>query len=518
MKLTIYIVDDEPMAIRHLETLLKETSLELEVVGTAPNGVKAIPEIAKLHPDFVFVDISMPVMDGLQMSEAVLKQNPAQKIFMLTAYRDFEYAKKSVSIGVTDYILKNELSEQGLEELLRKNAADLNMERRRRHTIMETNLRNFFLSDAFCGMEEEWIYQDKPLQRYILLCIAPRPEIMLRYEERRRTGHVDCYEMENSITTEGVTCRAFIEIHQNEYCGIFFVQQDTGNAEQKCVKIAEDIMKRFGQDMPNHICIISTPVKRFSMLASTYHQLRNQMGLLYAGTEKIYLESKIEQPKERVETLNQDKWMKEWHQALEKGSREEAQELLETHMKLMRGCCDVWQYTEHVQEICRNIEALLKEKKYTPQILRMKEYYTDVSCLERDLKDSQDRYLIERKERREKRYSRHIILAQEYIQNQYSQDISVIDIAEAAGISEGHLRRCFKKEMNINVVNYLADYRLGRAKELMKNGRGNIDEIWKKTGFTSGQYFSYVFKKKEGITPREYMRMINDEGRSQERK
>ena len=93
MKLTIYIVDDEPMAIRYLETLLKGTGLEIVIAGKASNGVKAVSEILKLHPDFVFADISMPVMNGLEMSEHVLKQNPSQKIFLLTAYRDFEYAK-----------------------------------------------------------------------------------------------------------------------------------------------------------------------------------------------------------------------------------------------------------------------------------------------------------------------------------------------------------------------------------------------------------------------------------------
>ncbi len=518
MKLTVYIVDDEPMAIRYLEMLLKGTALELEVIGTAPNGVKAIPEIARLHPDFVFVDISMPVMDGLQMSEEVLKQNPAQKIFMLTAYRDFEYAKKSVRIGVADYILKNELSEQALEELIRKNAKDLDLERRQRHTIMETNLRNFFLSNNFSGVGEEWIYQDKPLQRYVLFYIAPRPEIVLKHQDRRHGEYADCYEIQNSITELGIVCRAFIEMFRNEYCGIFFVQQDTGDIGWKCRKIAGNIMERFGRDMPDHICLVSSPVGQFFMLQNMYNRLRSKMEFLYAGTKTVYLESEILPRKISDGNLNQDTWIAQWRQVLEKGDQKEAGALLEMHLKDMRECLGVWEYTEKIQEICRNMEALLKEKNFSLQILKLAASYMDVELLEKDLRDSQDRYLEEQQERRENRYSRHTILAQEYIQNNYSRDISVADISEAAGISEGHLRRCFKKEMKVNVVNYLTDYRLNSAKNLMKGGRENIDEIWKKTGFTSGQYFSYVFKKKEGITPRDYMRMANDEGSNQQNK
>ena len=510
MKLTIYIVDDEPMAVRYLEMLLKGTNLDLEVIGTAPNGVKAIPEIAKLHPDFVFVDISMPVMDGLQMSEEVLKQNPAQKIFMLTAYRDFEYAKKSVRIGVADYILKNELSEQSLEELIRENAEDLEVERRHRHTVLETNLRNFFLSDVSSETGKEWIYQDKALQRYVLLYIAPKPEIILRHEEKKYHESVDSYAVENSITIKGITCRAFIEVFRNEYCGVFFAQQDSGNIVEKCKKAAQEILEQFGHDMTDYICIVSSPVSRFSTLQMLYGRLRRKIDFLYVGTKQIYLEDELSQDKISESRRNQDNWITRWRKDLINGKQDEANELLKKQLKDFRECLDVWEYAEKIREICRNIESTLREKKYDPCVLNMKPVYTNVELLEKDLCSSQQRYSDEYKKRLGNRYSRYTILALEYIRDHYSQDISVADIAEAAGISEGHLRRCFKKEMNANIVNYLTEFRLDSAKELMKDSRESIDEIWKKTGFTSGQYFSYVFKKKEGITPRDYMRMVND--------
>ena len=108
----------------------------------------------------------------------------------------------------------------------------------------------------------------------------------------------------------------------------------------------------------------------------------------------------------------------------------------------------------------------------------MQDEYQDVGLLERELFEVQDNVLRAQEERRQKSYSRHVILAQEFINRNYKEDISVADIAEAAGISEGHLRRCFKKEMDINVVNYLTEYRLSHAKRLMQDRKGSIDEIW----------------------------------------
>lgn len=509
--MTVFIVDDEPLSIRYLEMLLKGTSLDIEVVGMASNGVKAIPKIIQIQPDFVFVDISMPIMDGLQMAEEVLRKNPAQKIFVLTAYRDFEYAKKSVSIGVADYILKNEISEEKLEDLIRKSVMDLEVERRRRHTVMETNLRNFFLFDNFPGVGEEETYKSKPLQRYVLMYIAPRPEIVLKHEEQRQRAYIDCYEIENNIVEEGIACRAFVELFRNEYCGIFFTQPKCGDIEQKCMKIAKTIMEQFERKLPTHICLISSPSEHFSMLQGSYNLLRSKLEVLYAGTQRIYKEREITIHSGSRDMVKQDDWLAQWNQILEKGNKEEADILLITHLMKLKENLSVWEYTEKIQQICRNMESLLKEKKMSPEILRLEDCYTDIQKLEQDLIESQDQYLCEQQKRRTSCYSRHILLAMEYIQKHYDQDISVSDIAEAAGISEGHLRKCFKNEMNVNVINYLTEYRLKCAKLLMKRSNENLDEIWRKTGFASAQYFSYVFKKKENITPREYMRMINND-------
>lgn len=509
MKLTVYIVDDEPMAIQYLEMLLKGTSLDLIVIGKASNGVKAIPDIAKLHPDFVFVDISMPVMDGLQMAEEVLKHNPMQKIFILTAYKDFEYAKRSLRIGVADYILKNELSEKTLEELIGRNAMELEKERRRRHTILETNLRKFFFSASLPDSGEGWFYQDKPLQRYVLLYVRPRPKVILRHEEPEKGRGIDCYEVESSLEGDDIVCRAFIEISHGEYLGVFFAQQDSGNIEEKCKRIAEKIDETFRDSLEGYLYLVSTPTGRFSTLPEIYARLRKKTEYLFTGTRTVYMERSI---KEHIkeEKQNEDRWLLQWRTGLSDGKCEEAEELLLSHLSELKESLGIWEYTEKIREICRNMEVILKERKMNPQILELKASYCNVATLEQDLIQGQKKLIAELERRREEHFSRHIILALEYIHMHYRDDISVADIAEAAGISEGHLRRCFKKEMSINVVNYLTDYRLDCAKKMMRDRRKNIEEIWKETGFATGQYFSYVFKKKEGITPRDYMRKVNN--------
>ncbi|MDO5392224.1 MAG: response regulator [Eubacteriales bacterium] len=515
MALTIYIVDDEPMAVQYLKMLLEGTSQRPEVIGTAPNGVKAIEEIVRLQPDFVFADISMPVMDGLKMSEEVLKQNPAQKIFILTAYRDFDYAKKSVNIGVTDYLLKNELSETVLDNLICKHMAEIELEKRRQHTLMETNMRNFLLSDVNTDADFEF-YQDKPLQRYVLFFILPRPEIILEHREDRYRERLDCYQIENSVAVQGIVCRAFAQMFADEYCGIFFAQENAGNVEVKCRKAAEDIMQKFGLEQSGYCCLISSPVSRFAGLPQTYRRFRKISGFLYSGTKAICLEREIISKEDIGERVSHDLWMNEWKSVLEKENAKETDAFLDTYFEKMHAELDVWEYTERIREICSYIRRMLQNKKINAEILRMNPSYKNVESLEKDIRDSLKRYFEELYERREKLYSRYIILAQEYIHNNFKNAISILDVAEAAGISEGHLRRCFKKELDTSVLNYLTDYRLKQAKILLKKDGESIDSVWKKTGFMSAQYFSSVFRKKEGMTPSDYMKSTDMEKAGQQ--
>ena len=120
-------------------------------------------------------------------------------------------------------------------------------------------------------------------------------------------------------------------------------------------------------------------------------------------------------------------------------------------------------------------------------------------------------YFQEREERSGSIYSEHVADAMAFIRRHYMEDISVADIAGAASLSEGHLRRLFKQELNTSVIDYLTEYRIERAKELLQQRSRPASQIWQETGFSAAQYFSYVFRKKEGKTPKEYQNERTDE-------
>jgi len=114
----VVLVDDEALILRGLSTVIPWAEMGCEVVGTATNGLAGLELIRKLKPDILFTDIRMPNMDGLTMLAALGSEFPRMQTAVLTAYRDFDYARQAITLGVCRYLLKpSNLNE--LEETLR---------------------------------------------------------------------------------------------------------------------------------------------------------------------------------------------------------------------------------------------------------------------------------------------------------------------------------------------------------------------------------------------------------------
>ena len=125
---TILIVEDESLILQDILTLFDWKAAGFETL-TAANGVQGLSVFQKKRPLIVMTDVRMPHMDGLTMIERIRELAPETKFILLTAYQDFDYARTALRLGVTDYLLKKDLSEatirQALENLSKKPTPDL---------------------------------------------------------------------------------------------------------------------------------------------------------------------------------------------------------------------------------------------------------------------------------------------------------------------------------------------------------------------------------------------------------
>ncbi|WP_214629079.1 response regulator transcription factor [Paenibacillus agaridevorans] len=115
----ILVVDDEPMIRKGLEKLISQTASAEVIVETAENGADALDRIQANRPDFVFTDIRMPRMDGLELCKHIRENDSSIDVVVVSGYSDFEYAQKCVSYGVKEYILKP-VTRHGVAETIGK--------------------------------------------------------------------------------------------------------------------------------------------------------------------------------------------------------------------------------------------------------------------------------------------------------------------------------------------------------------------------------------------------------------
>ena len=120
----VVLVDDERLIVRGLSSVVPWAELGCEVCGTACDGNSGLELIRSLRPDMVITDIRMPNMDGLTMLAALRSEYPEIQTTVLTAYRDFEYARQAITLGVCRYLLKPSDLEE-LKETIRLMASRL---------------------------------------------------------------------------------------------------------------------------------------------------------------------------------------------------------------------------------------------------------------------------------------------------------------------------------------------------------------------------------------------------------
>lgn len=122
----VALVDDERLILEGLSRVVPWESLGCRVAGTASDGREGLALIRREQPDMVLTDIRMPNMDGLTMLAALHSEFPRMQMTVLTAYRDFDYAKRALTLGVCRYLLKPSKMDE-IHEAVRFMAARLDV-------------------------------------------------------------------------------------------------------------------------------------------------------------------------------------------------------------------------------------------------------------------------------------------------------------------------------------------------------------------------------------------------------
>ncbi|HUX50409.1 MAG TPA: response regulator [Spirochaetia bacterium] len=102
----VVLVEDEPAALRYLQTLVERTCPELTVAATAGDGEQGFEISRKLHPDLVITDVKMPIVNGIDLVRRLKEQLPEIPVIIVSGHEEFDFVRQALDTGVVDYLLK----------------------------------------------------------------------------------------------------------------------------------------------------------------------------------------------------------------------------------------------------------------------------------------------------------------------------------------------------------------------------------------------------------------------------
>lgn len=276
----LLLVDDEPMIRKGLFKLIqKYDEDQISEIQTAENGAEALELIEVYRPDFVLTDIRMPKVDGIELCRIVSEKYPYIHLVIVTGYDDFEYARKSILYGVTEYILKP-ITRKGIEDMLHRL-----IERARKKEGSSLSLAQFHqwlnqMEEAIWTMDEEQItlYTDEMFTRFrqntLSLAQQKRHVAELSQLLNERLNSRDVYPIQVQYEDQNAQ-----RVEELENCFRSYIAHIVGFLREKRkgkIKDPVEVAKQFIEENLSRDFSLEEVAERIGLNASYFSQLFKQ--------------------------------------------------------------------------------------------------------------------------------------------------------------------------------------------------------------------------------------------------
>ena len=489
----ILLVDDDWSAMKYLSKMIPWQDGH-ELIGMLTDGQEALTCIDKHPVDLVITDIRMPAMDGLTLAEHLRKSHPEVLVYLLTAYKDFEYARRAIETRTQGYLLKDEIDSQGMAKILSQCQKILNDLHTNALYKGEGELRDLIhrqKSDTeqlpYCGLR--------------LSVIIPKAGSLLPVTNLPGDLPQVCEPPPISPALHPlylpVNFGLLIAFRQEELTKNFIRVEEALNM---CIN-------------PNEWGIVTNCLTRVGALQEAYQALKwASKTEIFLCEKKLFLLDELLSHKGRVEA-NSEEW-KILDTAIHTEDIDTVQTAIEKLFAPFEKIWDVELFTQRVQTLIHWIDrigttcAMPTVEQYVSLLNVSLHSVTQI----RDFLFERLRSVIgKRAEIRQIGYSPILRKAFRIIQTSYNQDISLQSVAEEIGVSKVYLSQLFRKEAGTTFLDVLTKQRIDQAKRLLIKTNLKIYEIAQRTGFQKGQYFSQVFRQETGKKPLDYRKQGCDE-------
>ncbi len=515
----VFLADDEIVIREGIRNNFPWEASEFVLCGEAPDGEMALPMMQDLKPDILVTDIRMPFMDGLSLCRQVVKTMPWVHIIILSGYDDFTYAREAISLGVKEYLLKP-VSAQKLEEVLLRIADKIQRERVRqadmdalRRQLLSSSryARRQLLSQLLEGGDADALLPETDrlrmrlsAKRYLVMLLEPMPA-------------------DDQLTLEGIlqplTEGADGAVQYTFVSGsmALLVMGESGeDVQERAYALAQALEHGAAQNgLPQPAIAIGAPVERLSDLPRALSSARVVLRTMQGQSRRIVGFMDMDLPLS-AELMEGD--LLPLYEQLRYAAQQEGARLVESYFDSLGGMAaqslllrhymlvDMLLAATRIIRQCGGDPAQVLPARLTRQgeLLRLSERPGDALHAGKEIVSAalsfRDRHAFSR-------YGEILRKALAYIDaNHHRPEITLQDVASHVALSNNHFCTVFSQEMGITFTEHLTATRVAKAKELLAAGTLRTADVAHAVGYNDPHYFSYLFKKNTGMSPRDFRR------------
>lgn len=516
-KYKILIADDEYWTREKIRRMIQWDKYGLLFLEPAVDGEDVLRKMEEHHPDIVITDINMPYLDGVELLRILQEKYPEVVTFVISGYDDFDYVKNSFMAGSINYLVKP----VGRIDLINALTKALELISKRRQQKEETLRAASFLQDReFSQLLER---KETPFMPNITINgeidYAGVTLILLKIHRLQTLSGRYGYDM-NRLSF--AVKRQLHELMGDEDAIIFnhvyrsnefIIVSEKENQELR--PLFEKISLKLEQEAESPVSVIFSD-HSFSM--DSIHQAYIQtvsllMTRRFAPVSQVISTGKGAGAQEEIRNHFSERQKNELLTLLKRGQMEEARQYI-LHEIGLGDCQGNWSYLE-VRQTVKRVAMFLTE------------YFSDLSqnqpagtedldqVLDKELEALDGKGLCEllhdyidsctALSQSEGDTTRGTVRqAAEYIQEHYFEPLTLRELAERYHVEHSYFSRIFRREIGTSLLQYITKIRIEKAKEYIRKGNGNLTEIAFMVGYDDYTYFNKVFRKSEGMSPRDY--------------
>jgi two-component system response regulator YesN len=540
-KYKLLIVDDEVEVRKGIINKVQWEELGYEIVAEGENGKEALELFEKTIPDVVLTDIKMPFMNGLELAAIIKEKYPTTRIIVMTGFDEFEYAHKAIKLNVSEYLLRP-ISAQELTDILTKVKKQMdeeiaekeNIEALREHYRKSIPIlrEKFLASLVTSAMDREEIEEKSKSYGLKLQGTNFMVSIVSIDKNSSKKSSEDSMELVNKNTEgEGLLKFAVLNIVEEtiakynlgtaflngENVVIITVSNEANRdiVSSNTINVLEEINRNVEKFLKAKVTIgLGNVSEDISIVRYSYENALAALDYrIFMGKTKIIWIEDIEPTSANKIVFDESK-ERALSSSIKVGTVEETEAMIDKFFEeITNSKASFKDYQIYIMEmLTTTLKAARDSSVDIDEIFgHNHNLFIELHAL-RNIQEAQGwfksiskkimNYIVQG---RQDSYKFVVEEAKDYVRKSYSDsNITINGVCSYLHISPTYFSFIFKKETKTTFINYLTNYRMEAAKELLRTTSLKTFEIADKVGYSEPNYFSYSFKKKFGVSPSEY--------------